>query len=337
LRRYRGAAEAALRWVLESGDRDGDGFQEYATRSTHGLFNQGWKDSGVAIQHHDGTIPELPIALCEFQGYAYDALLRMATIRDVFDDDEGAKDLRARAGRLYDRFNDAFWWESEGTYYLGLDGQKQPIRTVASNAGHCLASGIVPAERADRVVDRLTAPDMWSGWGIRTLSAEHPGYNPYSYHLGSVWPHDNATIAGGFRRYGRHREAQMVAKGIFDAAERFESGRLPELFAGLPRTSGAFPVQYLGANVPQAWAAASVFRFVAILCGIHAAGSVGRIYVDPRLPDWLPALTIRNLRAGKGSADLRFDGDRADVLSNSTGFEIVLGPVPRLPAPTKEG
>ena len=337
LRRYRAAAEAALRWVLESGDRDGDGFQEYATRSSHGLFNQGWKDSAVAIQHHDGTIPELPIALCEFQGYAYDALLRMAAIRDVFDDGEGAEDLRARARRLYDRFNDAFWWETEGTYYLGLDGQKQPIRTVASNAGHCLASGIVPTERAGRVVDRLTAPDMWSGWGIRTLSAEHPGYNPYSYHLGSVWPHDNATIAGGFRRYGRHREAQMVAEGIFDAAERFEAGRLPELFAGLPRGSGGFPVQYLGANVPQAWAAASVFRLVAILCGIHAAGSEGRIYVDPRLPDWLPALTMRNLRAGKGSADLRFEGDRADVLSNSTGFEIIPGPVPRPSVPTKEG
>lgn len=179
------------------------------------------------------------------------------------------------------------------------------------------------------------APDMWSGWGIRTLSAEHPGYNPYSYHLGSVWPHDNATIAGGFRRYGRHREAQMVAAGIFGAAERFDSARLPELFAGLPRSPGAFPVQYLGANVPQAWAAASVFRLVAILCGIHATGSERRLYVDPRLPDWLPALTIRNLRAGKGSADLRFEGDRADVLSNSTGFEIVPGPAPRSPVPTK--
>jgi glycogen debranching enzyme len=128
----------------------------------------------------------------------------------------------------------------------------------------------------------------------------------------------------------------MVAEGILDAAERFESDRLPELFAGLPRRSGAFPVQYLGANVPQAWAAASVFRFVAILCGIHAAGSEGRIYVDPRLPDWLPTLTIRNLRAGKGSADIRFEGDRADVLSNSTGFEIIPGPVPRPRVPPKE-
>jgi glycogen debranching enzyme len=239
----------------------------------------------------------------------------------------------ARARRLYDRFNDAFWWEGEGTYYLGLDGDKRPIRTVASNAGHCLASGIVPAERADRVIDRLMAPDTWSGWGIRTLSTEHPGYNPYSYHLGSVWPHDNATIAGGFRRYGRLEEAQRVAEGIFAAAERFESYRLPELFAGLPRDAVAFPVQYLGANVPQAWAAAAVFRFVAILCGIHAVGSQRTIYVNPNLPDSLPSITLRNLRAGKGAADLRMERDRLELLSNTTGFKILQGRVPRAPLP----
>ena len=331
LSRYRAAAEAALTWLLESGDRDGDGFQEYGSRSTRGLYNQGWKDSAVAIQHEDGTIASLPIALCELQGYAFDALLRMAAIRETFGDDEGALDLRDRARTLYERFNDAFWWESEGTYYLGLDGQKRPIRTVASNAGHCLASGIVPADRAGRVVDRLMAPDMWSGWGIRTLSADHPSYNPYSYHLGSVWPHDNATIAGGFRRYGRIEEAQRVAEGIFAAAERFDSYRLPELFAGLPREPGAFPVQYLGANVPQAWAAASVFRLVAILCGIHSVGSAGEIYVNPNLPDWLPSITVRNLRAGKGAADLRMTRDTLEVLSNSTGFKIHQGRVPRPP------
>ncbi|MBA2381875.1 MAG: amylo-alpha-1,6-glucosidase [Chloroflexi bacterium] len=337
LRRFLPAAEAALRWILESGDRDGDGFQEYGTRSSRGLFNQGWKDSAVAIQHHDGTIPELPIALCEFQGYAYDAMLRMAAIREVLNDPAGAADLRSRARRLYDRFNDDFWWESEGTYALGLDGRKRQIRSVASNAGHCLASGIVPADRADRVVDRLMAPDMWSGWGIRTLSADHPGYNPFAYHLGSVWPHDNATIAGGFARYGRIAEAHRVARGIFAAAECFESYQLPELFAGLPREPGAFPVQYLGANVPQAWAAASVFRFVAILGGIHALGSKRRLYVHPQLPDWLPAVTIRNLRAGRGSADLRLERAQVEVLSNTTGFEIVHGPVPRAGPPGEDG
>src|SRR2546428_336921 len=200
LDRYRPNAETALKWMLEYGDRDGDGFQEYKTRSPVGFYNQGWKDSHDGIQHEDGTIAPLPIALCELQGYAFDALLRMSEAYQIWGDAERSAELRQRAVRLYEDFNERFWWEEEGTYYLGLDGHKRPIRSVASNAGHCLASGIVPPDRANRVVDRLMQPDMWSGWGIRTLSTKHPSYNPYSYHLGSVWPHDNATIAGGFRR-----------------------------------------------------------------------------------------------------------------------------------------
>ena len=160
--------------------------------------------------------------------------------------DEEAALLREQARLLYERVNDRFWWEEEGTYYLGLDGDKQPIRTVASNAGHLLWSGIVPVERAGRVVERLLAPDMWSGWGIRTLSSDHLGYNPFGYHTGTVWPHDNGIIAAGFRRYGFDHEAAKIAKAIFDAAERFQVNRLPELFAGLPREQGSFPVQYLG-------------------------------------------------------------------------------------------
>jgi hypothetical protein len=331
LSRYRPNAEAALNWLLEYGDRDGDGFQEYISRSRRGLYNQGWKDSGDAIQHEDGTIAPVPLALCELQGYAFDALLRMSEICRIWGDDARSDDLRKRAATLYDRFNETFWWESEGTYYLGLDGHKQPIKSVASNAGHCLASGIVPPDRAQRVVDRLMQPDMWSGWGIRTLSSAHPSYNPHSYHLGSVWPHDNATIAGGFRRADRHLEAQRIAEGIFAAAERFDSYRLPELFSGLTREPGGFPVRYLGSNVPQAWAAASVFRLVAILCGIHTVGTSRKIYVNPDLPDWLPELTLRNLRAGKGAVDLHLHRDAVDVLKNATGFEVVHGRVPRPP------
>jgi len=329
LRRYRRNAEAALNWILKYGDRDGDGFQEYLRRSTHGIQNQGWKDSWDAIRHADGSIPEAPIALCELQGYAFDALLRMAEIYEVLGDPGPAKELRARARRLYEQFNEAFWWEAEGTYYLGLDGHKRPMETVASNAGHCLASGIVPPDRATRVVDRLMADDMWSGWGVRTLSSAHPGYNPYSYHCGSIWPHDNATIAGGFRRAGRHAEAQRVAEGIFAAAERFAAYRLPELFAGLPRDAGAFPVPYLEANVPQAWAAAAVFRLVAILCGIHTVGRTKTMYVNPDLPDWLPSLTLRNLRAGAGALELHLERDQVQVVSNTTGFKVVHGRLPR--------
>jgi glycogen debranching enzyme len=331
LERYLPNAEAALHWIDRWGDRDGDGFQEYRTRSSHGYYNQGWKDAGDAVPHADGSLAPLPIGVCELQGYVYDAKLRMADIYARVGREEDAERVRREALELYERFNDVFWWPEEGTYYLGLDGDKKPIRSVASNPGHLLSSGIVPRDRAGLVVKRLMAEDMWSGWGIRTLSSDHPAYNPFSYHTGTVWPHDNAMIAGGFRRYGFEVEAAQVARGIFDAAERFVATRLPELFAGLPRQPGSFPVQYLGANVPQAWAAASVFRFVAILCGIHASTgpSGSRLYVNPALPDWLPDLTLRNLRAGRGSASIRFVDGEATVLANTTGYEVIHGPAPR--------
>ena len=334
LTRYLPNVEAAMHWIDRFGDRDADGFQEYATRSRHGYYNQGWKDAGDAIPNADGTLASLPLALCELQGYAYDAKVRLADIYAILGHTRKSRRLRTEATALYERFNEQFWWEAEGTYYLGLDGQKRPIESVASNAGHCLSSGIVPPDRAARVVKRLMAEDMWSGWGVRTLSSDHAAYNPFSYHTGSVWPHDNAMIAGGFRRYGHNDAAAAVARGLFEASERFLANRLPELFAGLHRDEGSFPVQYLGASVPQAWAAGSIFRLIAILCGIHATTdeSGSRLYVDPALPDWLPELTIRNLRAGKGAAGLRFHGKEVEVLGNTTGFEIVRGAAPR-PAP----
>lgn len=330
LRRYLPNVEAAMRWIDRAGDRDRDGFQEYATRSSHGYYNQGWKDAGDAIQHADGSIAPLPIALIEHQGYAYDAKTRLAAIYDLVDRPADAARLRREASRLYERVNDRLWWEAEGTYYLGLDGDKKPIKSVASNPGHLLGAGIVPPDRAARVVKRLLADDMWSGWGVRTLSSDHPGYNPFSYHTGSVWPHDNAMIAGGFRHYGFDAEAGRLAKALFDASERFQANRLPELFAGLPRQDGSFPVQYLGANVPQAWAASSILRVVAVLCGIHASsdldGSI--LYVNPALPEWLPELTIDNLRAGQGALTLRFAGGDVEILRNTSGFQVVHGPPP---------
>ena len=307
LRRYRPAAEAALRWMLESGDRDGDGYQEYATRSTRGLFNQGWKDSAVAIQHEDGRIPSVPIALCELQAYAFDALLRMARIREAFGDDDGSHELRTRARRLLRPVQRRLLVGERG-HLLPRARRRQAADPVRGLECRPLPrGGSRPARPRGSRRRPADGADMWTGWGIRTLSADHPGYNPYSYHLGSVWPHYNATIAGGFRAMAGSTDAQRVAEGIFAAADLFESHRLPELFAGLDREPGGFPVQYLGANVPQAWAAASVFRFVAILCGIHAHGSRRRVYVNPDLPDWLPSITLRNLRAGKGAMDLRME------------------------------
>jgi glycogen debranching enzyme len=332
VRRHLANAERALAWIDGYGDRDGDGFQEYATRSPHGYYNQGWKDAGDAIPHEDGSLAPLPLALCELQGYVYDAKVRMAELYDALGRPADAARLRAQAAELYDRFNDAFWWEAEGTYYLGLDGAKRPIRSVASNAGHLLQSGIVPPERAGRLVERLLREDMWSGWGIRTLSSDHVAYNPFSYHTGSVWPHDNAMIAGGLRRYGFAAEAARVAGGMFDAAERLVLARLPELFAGLPRHEASFPVQYLGANVPQAWAASAVLRLVAVIAGIHVRTEPGRsrIHVDPALPSWLPELAITNLRAGRGALSLHVVDGRVDVTRNTTGFEVVHGPPPRV-------
>jgi glycogen debranching enzyme len=330
LHRYLANAEAAMTWIDRYGDRDRDGFQEYATRSSHGYYNQGWKDAGDAIPEADGSLAPLPIATCELQGYAFDAKVRMAGVYDVLGRPKDARRLRREAKRLYERFNEEFWWEEEGTYYLGLNGRKEPIRSVASNAGHLLQSAIVPEDRAKRVVRRLMADDMWSGWGIRTLSSEHPAYNPFSYHTGSVWPHDNATIAGGFRRYGFADEAAQVAKGIFDAAERLVGVRLPELFSGLPRVPASFPVPYLGANVPQAWAAGSVFRFVAILCGLHATMDAEgpKLYVNPALPAWLPEISIRNLRLGTGSMAIHLSDGTIDVLSNSSGYRVIHGAAP---------
>ena len=330
LERYLPNVEAAMGWIDRYGDRDRDGFQEYATRSTHGYYNQGWKDAGDAIPAADGSLAPLPLAVCELQGYAYDAKLRLGDMYEMLGRPEDAERLRKQAHRLFDRFNDRFWWEAEGTYYLGLDGKKRPIETVASNAGHLLGSGIVPSDRAARVVSRLMADDMWSGWGIRTLSSDHPAYNPFSYHTGSVWPHDGATIAGGFRRYGFIEEASRVTRGLFDAAERFTAYRLPELFAGLPRQTGSFPVQYLGANVPQAWAASAIFRLIALMCGIHVRSdrTGSRIYLDPALPEWIPSLSIHGLRAGRGSLDLEFHDGQAEVRSNTTRFEVVHGPPP---------
>ncbi len=330
--RYLPAAEAAMRWIDKYGDRDRDGFQEYATRSSHGYYNQGWKDAGDAIPAEDGSLAPLPLAVCELQGYVYDAKLRLADIYALLGRRREARRLRTEAMNLFDRFNEAFWWEEEGTYVLGLDGNKRQIRSVASNAGHLLQSGIVPPERAGRVVQRLMAPDMWSGWGVRTLSSDHVAYNPFSYHTGTVWPHDNAIIAGGFRRYGFDAEAAAIARGMFDAASRLMVDRLPELFAGLPRHEASFPVQYLGANVPQAWAASAVLRFIAVLAGIHASAdeSGGKLYVDPALPSWLPDLAIHDLRAGTGALSIGFRDGTVDVLANTSGFEVIHGPAPRV-------
>jgi len=328
VRRLLPIAEGCLRWIDEWGDRDGDGFQEYQTRSTLGYENVAWKDAGDSVPYLDGTLVRGPKALCELQGYVYDAWMRMAEVFDALDRPGRGGELRKKAARLQQRFNDAFWDEASGFYAYCLDGDKQAVLTVASNVGHCLWSGIIRPDRATRVVQRLMAPDMWSGWGIRTLSAEHPSYNPYSYQNGSVWPHDNAIIALGFRRYGFTAEAGRIARDLSEAASHFNQNQMPELYAGLPRTPNGFPVQYVGANVPQAWAAGSVFMTLHAMLGLSPDAPNGRLWIDPALPAWLPDLTLLGLRLGRGSFDIRFwreDGGTAYAVLRGDPAAVLRG------------
>jgi glycogen debranching enzyme len=261
-----------------------------------------------------------PKALCELQGYVYDAWVRMAEVFEALGKPDRAQDLRAKATTLFARFNQAFWDEELGFYVFALDGDKNKVLTVASNAGHCLWSGIVPPERAKRVVERLMSPDMWTGWGIRTLSANHPAFNPYNYQTGSVWPHDNAIIAMGFKRYGFGAQAAQVAHDISFAGHHFLLNQLPELYTACQRDKTNFPVQYIGANVPQAWAAGSTFMLTQALLGFLPDAPRKKLYVDPLLPEWLPDLTMRNLRIGRHKLDIRFWREDAQ-----TEFEVIKG------------
>ena len=320
LERYLPAAEKCLAWIDDYGDRDGDGFQEYETRSSAGYENQGWKDAGEALVNPDGSLVKGPKALVELQGYVYDAWLRMAQVFEALGKPARARALRKKAKTLFDRFNDAFWDEASGFYAFCLDGEKNKVMSVASNPGHALWSGIVPPDRAARVVKRLMAPDMWSGWGIRTLSSDHPAYSPHSYQNGSIWPHDNALITLGFRRYGFAEEAMRIVRDISRAAGYFVLHQMPELYSGLQRDPTNFPVQYLGANVPQAWAAGSCFAMLQMITGFQPDAPAGVLYIDPALPDWLPQLTLRDLRVGQEIFDLRFWRDGL-----ATRFEVLKG------------
>ncbi|WGV27418.1 amylo-alpha-1,6-glucosidase [Halotia branconii] len=298
--------EKALTWIDQYGDFDGDGFVEYLTRSSKGLRNQGWKDSGDAIVYPNGQLVEPPIALCELQGYMYDAWLKAAFIYDVWGEKEQAKKLRQKAEKLYQRFNEQFWIESENFYCLGLDNNKQQIQSIASNPGHLLWSGIVPPERANKVVERLFQQDMWCGWGVRTLSSQNSAYNPISYQRGSVWPHDNSIIAAGLKRYGYHQQVNQIAEGIFAAASYFQAGRMPELFAGIERQNNNFPVPYPDANIPQAWAAGSILLLISTILGLAADAPQKKLKVKPSLPDCLPDLELTNLSVGDATVALRF-------------------------------
>jgi glycogen debranching enzyme len=297
----------AMHWLDRFGDLDGDGFYEYLTRSTMGPRNQAWKDSNDAIVYEDGRNVEAPIATCEEQGFIYVAKLHLSEVMWWLGEKSLARRLYKSAAELKSRFHDAFWMEEHGFYAMALDSEKRQVRSIGSNAGHCVAAAIVESSVVPQVVERLFAPDLFSGWGIRTLSDQHPRYNPYSYHLGSIWPVEHGTFALGFMRYGLFDRVHQIAKAQLEAAALFDFYSLPELFGGHPRDGAhPFPGIYPSANSPQAWSASMVFCLLQAMLGLYPYAPLALLLVDPHLPDWLPEITLENLRVGKASVTIRF-------------------------------
>jgi glycogen debranching enzyme len=322
-------AIAALNWIDKYGDLDHDGFIEYERQSERGLANQGWKDSWDSIRNRNGTLAEGPIALVEVQGYVFAARRGMARLARLRGDVALAEAQEKAAEELRQNFEDRFWMGDVGCYALALDGNKDCVDGIASNAGHALWAGIASQDRAASVARALTSGGMWSGWGIRTLSAETVGYNPIGYHLGTVWPHDNGICAAGFARYGLFEEARKVAGALLEATAHFREARLPELFCGFDRDYSPLPVPYPVACSPQAWAAGSLFHMVSATLGMRADARANRLeLVRPSLPDWLADLRLRNLRVGSALVDLAFDRETetisVEVLRRTGDLDVVV-------------
>jgi glycogen debranching enzyme len=306
--------EAALRWMDEYGDRDGDGFLEYQRAGGGGLVNQGWKDSQDSVFHADGRMVEPPVALCEVQAYAYAARLGAATLARALGHAMRAATLLAEAVQLRERFSAAFWCEEIGTYAIALDGKKQPCRVRSSNAGHALFCGIADEAQAARVAETLMAPSSFTGWGVRTVATSEARFNPISYHNGSVWPHDNAIIGMGLGRYGHTEALHRILSGLFDAAASIDLYRLPELFCGFARRAGLGPTLYPVACIPQAWASATVLGLLGASLGIACDAERKQLRLRrPSLPASVDELHLRGLRLNEASIDLTFRRHAGDV------------------------
>lgn len=331
LARHWPAAKRVLQWAREYGDRDGDGYLEYLTMSPNGPTHQGWKDSENAVVDEHGELVKPPIAPCEIQGYYHVALQFMAILSLVMGERKRAVELWSEAAALKERFNRDFWMEEEGFLAFGLDSRKRRIRALTSNAGHCLPTGIVATEHVPTLVSRLFEPDMFSGWGIRTLSSANPAYNPLDYHLGSVWPVENATILFGLRRYGFNEEALRLASALYDLARLWPGGRTPECVGGYARDELAHPGSYPRSNAPQTWNQTVFPLLVQSLLGLVPFAPLHLLFVDPVLPEWLPELTVERVAVGGGSVTLRFVRDEAghcefEVLERSGRVTVVRQP-----------
>jgi glycogen debranching enzyme len=318
----------ALEWIKTYGDMDGDGFVEYQRKAESGLANQGWKDSHDSISHANGELASFPIALCEVQGYVYDAKKQASYIAQRLGYTEMAEKLKQEAHELKERFNEVFWDDELGTYVLALDGDKQPCRVVSSNVGHLLFSGIATPERAIQTANVLMSDDMFTGWGIRTLSSKAARYNPMSYHNGSVWPHDTALIAYGFARYGLMEQSMRLMQGLFDASLFIELQRLPELFCGFPFRRGEAPTAYPVACSPQAWSVATVFLLLQACLRITFDGYNKKLTLyKPALPDYIKEIKISRLRFGEeefGLAIVKYERDLGiHLVKKPMGWDLV--------------
>lgn len=323
----RDPVEHALAWIDEYGDISGNGYVEYQCASEKGLVNQGWKDSGDAIVRADGTLATPPIALVEVQGYVYAAKYAIADLYERAGEPERASELRREADALRTRFNRDFWCEEDGIFVLALEAEGRQAAVVSSNPGQALWTGIADEDKAHRTVARLLRDDMFSGWGVRTLSTEERRYNPVGYHLGTVWPHDNALLAAGFRRYREDAAALRIFTAMTEAAMHFRHHRLPEAMAGFRREDFGVPVHYPVACHPQAWAAGAVPLLLTTCLGLEPDAFAERLrIVRPRLPDFVDRVELRDLRVGQGTADLEFrrtaNGATVDILGTTGQLDV---------------
>jgi glycogen debranching enzyme len=323
---------AALHWIEEYGDTNKDGYVEYEKQSPGGMVNQGWKDSWDSMLHKDGTLMEAPIALVEVQSYVYAANVGLARVYEALGELEQAELLRSRAKSLRDAFRRDFW--DDGCFALAIDGHGHLSQTVSSNAGHALWAGIAGREQAAKQATRLFKKDMFSGWGIRTLSEDSPRFNPQGYHVGTVWPHDNSIIAMGLKRYGFDGHVNRLAGAMFEAAKAFPYYRLPEVFGGEARSAHQSPVPYPVACRPQAWAAGSVPLMTQAILGLCPDAPNRRLYiVRPRLPEWLDTVDLRGLRVGPAEVDLAYElrGNETHVSVLETRGDLSISVVDQWP------
>ena len=321
--------KTAIDWIENYGDVDKDGFAEYIHKAANGLTNQGWKDSFDSIMYKDGDFCRPPIALCEVQGYVYAAKKYASFLANELDEKEYAKKISLQAKAIKQKFNEVFWDDKSGIYVLALDAEKKPCRVLSSNPGQCLFTEIIKAKNAKKLVHALFSPDLYSGWGIRTLGANEIRYNPMSYHNGSIWPHDNALIAFGLSKYGFQKEALQIMQSLFEASLFIDLQRLPELFCGFDRRRNEGPTAYPVACSPQAWSVGAVFLLFQSCIRIHIDALRKTVVFDKLiLPEYIDYASVKNLKLNNSFCEFEMrrykDDVGLNVMHKPKDWEIII-------------